>query len=162
MSGGSYEYLFAVEPSDLFEYTKRDALMRMADRLARLSYAQDAAAETCELIAILNQAETRLRVHMQRLSRVWHAVEWWDSGDSGEGVLVVALAEYRSGLVCRWEFAADQGRAQTANGHSHAAGAYVVYAGSRAVFRADVDQGGTEGDAVEFMRQHTAEEFATG
>lgn len=96
MSGGSYNYLFAASPSLLVEQHE-DNLRRMADRLAALGYAEDAARETEETILIIRQMEVRLQARINRLADVWHAVEWWDSGDRGEDGLRAALEAYRSG-----------------------------------------------------------------
>jgi hypothetical protein len=94
MSGGNYNYLCWAQ--DLEEINgKRHALRTMADRLAGLGYASDAAAETEELLVLLQQWETRAQVRMQRLTDVWKAVEWWDSNDGGEDGVREALAEYR-------------------------------------------------------------------
>ncbi|MFJ2650849.1 hypothetical protein ACIO1C_29540 [Streptomyces sp. NPDC087420] len=96
MSGGSYNYLCWA--SDLEEINnKRYALREMADRLAGLGYATDAAAETEELLVMLQQWEIRAEVRIKRLSDVWHAVEWWDSADSSEESVREALAKYREG-----------------------------------------------------------------
>jgi hypothetical protein len=94
MSGGSYNYLCRAQ--DLEDINgKRATLREMADRLAGLGYAQDAAAETEELLVLLQQWEVRAQVRIKRLSEVWKAVEWLDSGDYGEGEVREALAEYR-------------------------------------------------------------------
>lgn len=95
MSGGRYNYLCGAQ--DLEDINgKRFALREMADRLAGLGYAQDAAAETEELIVLLQQWEVRATVRIKRLTDVWKAVEWWDSNDSGEDGLHEALAAYRA------------------------------------------------------------------
>jgi hypothetical protein len=94
VSGGSYSYLFAA--SDLEELqAKKNALKDMAERLAGLGYAADAAGETLELLLMLRQFDVNLRVRMKHLADVWHAVEWWDSCDSGEDRVHEALAAYR-------------------------------------------------------------------
>jgi hypothetical protein len=96
MSGGSYDYLYTVTRDDLGDIdSRRGTLREMADRLAGLGYAQDAAAETEELLLLLRQWEVRARVRIERLAEVWHAVEWWDSSDSGEDGVRQALAAYR-------------------------------------------------------------------
>ncbi|MGQ4343586.1 hypothetical protein [Streptomyces sp. SAS_275] len=94
MSGGSYNYLYAAQ--DLQDLrSRRYDLEEMATRLAGLGYAQDAARETEELLLLLRQWETRAEVRMRRLADLWHAVEWWDSHDSGEDGVHEALAKYR-------------------------------------------------------------------
>jgi hypothetical protein len=95
MSGGSYNYLCAaVDLEDLL--TRRNSLKAMADRLAELGYADDAAKETEELVVLLNQWAIRTEVRMRRLADLWQAVEWWDSSDSSEDGVREALAKYRS------------------------------------------------------------------
>lgn len=93
MSGGSYDYLFVRDADEIF--SRSEELRKMADRLAALGYAQDAAQETEDLICIMRQYEVRANTRIRRLSGVWKAVEWWDSGDSGEDGLIKALADYR-------------------------------------------------------------------
>lgn len=96
MSGGSYNYLCYKDASMIWDST--GTLSDMAQRLAGLGYAADAAAETESLLLLLRQAEIRIQTRIDRLSKVWRAVEWWDSGDSGEDGLKQALSEYRSEL----------------------------------------------------------------
>lgn len=94
MSGGSYNYLcHAFDLDDLLE--KRGSLQEMADRLAGLGYAEDAAKETEELLVLLNQWRVHAEVRRNRLAEVWKAVEWWDSSDCGEDGVREALAKYR-------------------------------------------------------------------
>jgi Holliday junction resolvasome RuvABC DNA-binding subunit len=70
MSGGSYNYL--CHSWDLDDLDKHESdLEDMADRLAALGYAQDAARETQALL------------------------EWWDSNDWSEDQVKEALAKYR-------------------------------------------------------------------
>jgi hypothetical protein len=95
MSGGAYDYLCNKDAEDAFDDTVQQNLRRMADRLAGLGYAEDAARETEELICMIAQAEVRVSVRMRRLSSVWRSVEWWDSCDSSEDYVRDALAEYR-------------------------------------------------------------------
>jgi len=95
MSGGSYNYLcWARDLEDL--NGKRHALEEMAARLAGLGYAQDAAAETDELLVLFRQWEIRTSVRASRLADVWKAIEWWDSNDSGEDGVREALTKYRA------------------------------------------------------------------
>ncbi len=70
MSGGSFDYLcHAVDLEDLL--VKRGQLERMAKELAVLGYAEDAARETEELVAMLRhwqtQAGVRLRLESSRM-----------------------------------------------------------------------------------------------
>jgi len=93
MSGGSYDYLCFKDAGELAQH--EETLQRMADRLARLGYADDAAKETMEVLLEMRQALNRLQTRISRLSGVWKAVEWWDSCDSGEDGLREALSRYR-------------------------------------------------------------------
>lgn len=95
MSGGSYNYLCHTwDLDDLV--SKRHDLREMADRLSRLGYAPDVAAETLNLIADLNAISVRVEVALKRLTPVWKAVEWWDSCDWSEDQVHAALATYRA------------------------------------------------------------------
>jgi hypothetical protein len=93
MSGGSYNYLCHKKFTG---HSALDDLESMADRLAGLSYADDAARETAELLMIIKQFETRAEVIADRLRDIWMAVEWWDSCDSGEDSVKKALDDYRA------------------------------------------------------------------
>ena len=93
MSGGSYEYICFAEPDGLLE--KKAEIQEMADRLAGLGYAQDAAKETMILLLTVRQFENRIKAMQERLSGVWKAVEWWDSCDTSEDGVLKALEIYR-------------------------------------------------------------------
>ncbi len=96
MSGGSYDYLCHKGVDELIGSSHDQAnLEAMAMRLVGLGYAEDAARETEELLLILRQATVRLQTRLDRLSGIWKAIEWWDSCDSGEDEVHVALQKYR-------------------------------------------------------------------
>ena len=94
MSGGSYNYLFMRDISRLLD--DPSDLDMMAKRLAGLGYAKDAAIETARALEWLRWVDVHWTVVTERLGEVWRAVEWWDSGDSGEEAVEHALAEYRA------------------------------------------------------------------
>ncbi len=94
MSGGSYNYLCHADVEELM--SKTHDMQEMADRLAGLGYAQDAAKETQDLLLTVREYENRIQAMKERLEGVWKAVEWWDSCDSGEDSLKSALDEYRA------------------------------------------------------------------
>jgi hypothetical protein len=95
MSGGAYDYLHEV--CDLEDIqAKQHHLAAMAERLAGLGYAADAAAETEELLVLFRQWQIRAGVRITRLEKIWKAVEWWDSHDWNEARVHEALAEYRA------------------------------------------------------------------
>lgn len=93
MSGGSYEYLCFADADEV--RGKEEQVRRMADRLSALGYADDAAAETMDLLLTLRQQRVYVQSVLSRLSGIWHSVEWWDSGDSGEDGLEFCLRRYR-------------------------------------------------------------------
>jgi hypothetical protein len=95
MSGGSYDYLYCKDVGDLINGEGGGNLERMADCLAQLGYADDAAKETLEVLLEIRQARNRIDTRTKRLSEVWRAIEWWDSCDSSEDGLLNALATYR-------------------------------------------------------------------
>lgn len=84
MSGGSYNYLYCKDSSQLLSGEADEELQNMADRLAGLGYANDAAKETQSLLLLLRQSRNRIESQIERLKDVWHIVEWVDSGDSSE------------------------------------------------------------------------------
>ena len=92
MSGGSYDYLFIAE--DLFD--RYHTIEAMRDRLAELGHV-GAAADTQRVLDGLDQAKSQAK----SLSEVWRAVEWLDSGDSGEDQVAEAVAAHskRSVLI---------------------------------------------------------------
>ena len=96
MSGGSYNYLCFRDADELVEREKD--LQEMADRLAELGYADDAAKETQDILLTVRQFKNRIQTSIDRISDVWKAVEWTDSCDSTENSIKKALDEYRGGL----------------------------------------------------------------
>lgn len=97
MSGGSYDYLCFKDGTEIRE--NMDSLQSMADRLAGLPWAQDAAQETIDLILMLRQQRVWAETFISRLSGVWRAVEWCDSGDTGEDHIQAELKTYRAAKV---------------------------------------------------------------
>ena len=93
MSGGSYSYLCYAEAEKLME--KTEDLQNMADRLAGLGYAQDAAQETMDVLLTIRQFENRINAMTKRLEDIWKAVEWWDSCDTTEERVKEELIAYR-------------------------------------------------------------------
>ena len=93
MSGGSFNYVSLADEYDLWE--KSSDLQAMADFLSSLPGAEDAAAETEDLIRIMRQARVRVGVIVKRMRPVWQSAEWWQSGDYIEDQFREALAEYR-------------------------------------------------------------------
>lgn len=92
MSGGSYDYLCFTK--DLCALCQRmEDLEHMHERLAALPWARAAADETARLIAAIRVLESNYSAR-SALRDVWHAIEWWDSGDWAEDGAREALLEY--------------------------------------------------------------------
>jgi hypothetical protein len=94
VSGGSFNYLCHTWDLDDLVGKQMD-LEAMAQALAALGYAKDAARETEELLVLLRQWEVQATVRVERLREVWKAMEWWQSCDYSEDTFKEALAEYR-------------------------------------------------------------------
>lgn len=88
MSGGSYDYL-CLRVHALEE--QRGMLENMAIRLEGLSYAPVAAAQTRRVLRLVDAAGALA----DSLADVWRAVEWWDSGDSGEDAVMRKCEAYQ-------------------------------------------------------------------
>ena len=93
MSGGSYDYLCFKDSNNIFNCDEQ--IERMANRLAGLGYADDAAKETTAMLLEICQARIRIETHISRLRGLWQDIEWWDSCDCGEDQVKSALAKYR-------------------------------------------------------------------
>src|SRR5437868_3372794 len=94
MSGGSYDYLYlAFDAEEIIR--KREALSRMSERLAALPWAHVAAVETERIAAAIRRLDSYIAAS-QPLTDVWHSIEWWDSGDSGEDQAREAARKYES------------------------------------------------------------------
>lgn len=98
MSGGSYNYLCNRMAEEILQI--QSDIERMAEKLATLGYAKDAAKETSHLLARSRAFEVYVETAMERLREVWKAVEWWDSADWGEDSVKQALEEYREAEKC--------------------------------------------------------------
>lgn len=93
MSGGSFNNLYLLDIDYLIN--NQSIIQRMADALAEIGYASDAAKETEELLLTLRQFENRLEVMKKRLSPVWEAFEMWKSQDVDETYFKKILGKYR-------------------------------------------------------------------
>jgi hypothetical protein len=92
MSGGSYNYLCHQDFPEICE--KRSDLADMRDRLTELGFT-DAAKETESVILMIDSFQVRIEARIERLTNVWHSVEWFDSSDSGLGTVEQAIKEYQ-------------------------------------------------------------------
>jgi len=98
MSGGSYNYLYNADADELRR--RRKELCKMAARLREMSHAY-AAADTDLLLAKVAMFDAFARdidAEALNLRSVWRAVEWLDSGDSGEERVRKAIDAYNARL----------------------------------------------------------------
>lgn len=79
MSGGSFNYIFAVDTVGDLAAARHD-LEDMHVALSELGYAQDATWETKELLRLLEMWETELNGRTDRLRKVWKAMRMDPSG----------------------------------------------------------------------------------
>lgn len=92
MSGGSFNYLYAVDTEDLFG--RLDDLDRMADAIGAYPDGEHASAATRSLAADLRATLARIDAAAADLERVWHAVEWHHSCDYSAEQVDAALVTY--------------------------------------------------------------------
>lgn len=93
MSGGSFNYLCHVlDAADLMQ--RENDLSEMAEALSAYPNGDAAARETEDILASIRTARRRLEVRMARLTKVWGAVEWEHSGDTGREDTLKAIAAY--------------------------------------------------------------------
>lgn len=96
MSGGSLNYLYCKEPSQLFFYI--EDIEQVEAFLMQKGYA-DIARDVRRLIEYIKSAENRIGVLSDQLNDVFHAVEWYISADYGPDTLADKLEKYRMGEV---------------------------------------------------------------
>lgn len=95
MSGGSFNYLFAVQ--DLGDILSRTYdLEGMHSSLEALDCAQDVTEKTEEIIDFLRRVDKEFQEKVEPLRDVWKAMEWWRSMDWDEEKFKEALAQYRA------------------------------------------------------------------
>ena len=93
MSGGSFEYLCYKDIDELFNV--ESSVEDMADALADLGYAEDAARATMDLLLEIRRSRVHLQAMKDKLEPIWKSMEWWHSCDTGEDDFKKTLDEYR-------------------------------------------------------------------
>lgn len=96
MSGGSLGYLFCREPEELLCATQQEN-MEAAEQILLCKGYKDIARDVRRLIEYTRSAENRIAVLHAQLKGVFRAIEWWESGDTGNESLVKSLEAYREG-----------------------------------------------------------------
>ena len=100
MSGGSLNYLCYKSPEELFHYI---AEMEEVEAELITRNAMDIAKDVRRLIEYIKTAENRIGVLSEQLNNVFHAVEWWQSGDIGDDSMLKALENYRMNKTADFE-----------------------------------------------------------
>lgn len=95
MSGGSYNYLCYKDSNEI--HNSRSDIESMRDRLIQLGHL-DAAKETESILLTLDAFYVKMQARIDRLNEVWHAVEWYDSGDYGATSVDEAIEKYRNNI----------------------------------------------------------------
>lgn len=92
MSGGSFNYLYCRDIDKLMNNTSD--LEEMRDYLISYGY-EDIAKDTQRLIEYIKSAECVIGTLKDMLEPVFHAVEWYESGDYGKEKMIEVLEKYR-------------------------------------------------------------------
>lgn len=94
MSGGSLNYLYCKEPTELF-YHLED--LEMAEQYLLAHGYKDIALDVRRLMEYIKSAENRITVLADQLEKVFKAVEWYISADYSKDTMLKVLEEYRTG-----------------------------------------------------------------
>lgn len=92
MSGGSFNYLCCRDVEDLMN--SQDDLESMRNALIKYGY-EDIAKDTQRLIEYIKSARCTIETLGNTLEPVFHAVEWYESGDYGKDTMINILEKYR-------------------------------------------------------------------
>lgn len=90
MSGGSHDYLYANAPDAMALWA--DKVQRMHADMAALGHEGSLAAARTLMVAEMLRLLER---ECGRLADVWHAVEWYRSGDSGAESVAQAVKGWK-------------------------------------------------------------------
>ena len=93
MSGGSYNYLCFEQFPEVIERT--EDMNKIQFRLRQLG-AHGIADDVDELIKYCREAKETIEPLFERLYGVFHAIEWFDSGDIGEDDVKEEFKRYRN------------------------------------------------------------------
>lgn len=99
MSGGRYNNLWSADAPHLFENFQHLATIR--DRLAELGHNEASIATGIVVLQMEDLCKTlEYWMEKNRLSEVWKAVEWLDSGDYGPEQVQEAVSDF---TACMWD-----------------------------------------------------------
>ncbi|MBP5413663.1 MAG: hypothetical protein ILN61_00225 [Lachnospiraceae bacterium] len=92
MSGGSFNYLYCKEVTDLMN--SASDLEEMSEILTREGY-EDVARDMRRLIEYIKSAQIRIGVLAEQLRDIMKAVEWYEDCDIGKETLNTKIEAYR-------------------------------------------------------------------
>lgn len=92
MSGGSFNYLYCKEVTDLMN--SASDLEEMSEILTREGY-EDVARDMRRLIEYIKSAQIRIGVLAEQLRDVMKAVEWYEDCDISKDTLNTRIETYR-------------------------------------------------------------------
>lgn len=98
MSGGSFGYLCYKDVPELMEPSSISNLEIMVQHLQEYGY-EEIARDTQRLIEYIRSASIRIEVLSENLNKVFHAVEWHESGDIRRETMIAELEKYRNGVA---------------------------------------------------------------
>ncbi len=93
MSGGSLDYLYSKQVSDLFH--EQENLERAFKALSDLGYS-DAAQEVETFSTLLRRASNQLEARWRLIQGLMHDVEWYLSCDYNKDTLEESIKEWRN------------------------------------------------------------------
>lgn len=94
MSGGSFNYLFHKEVSDLMEGQGIEDLKEMIEELEDNGF-EDIAKDSITIYEDIQRIKLDLEKKLDRLSPVWRAVEYWRSADCSLDDVKKEVEKYR-------------------------------------------------------------------
>jgi hypothetical protein len=112
MSGGSYNYLCNKDAGNIADHL--DSVREMANRLEGINPDGHAAADTYEVIAIVNALDFAIT----RMYSVWHAVEWRDSCDWLEAQMMEEIGAYEAAREAEELATLNTGTGEEGNPHA--------------------------------------------
>lgn len=92
MSGGSFDYLYSKDLGSLIE--EPYLVESMYDRLQEIPQAKETLKKTEELLQKIQDIRNFYKENEGEFYRVWKAIEWYDSHDTGEEDMLKEIENY--------------------------------------------------------------------
>lgn len=93
MSGGSLNYLYCKDPDELYNYINE--MVKAEEFLLKEGYS-DVAKDVRRLIEYVIISRDQIEVLHESLKKIFRAIEWYGSGDSGKDAVIKAVKDYRN------------------------------------------------------------------